>query len=550
MRRMLCNVAFFFVWINLVSSKRRVQDELIVIMMFKKITRRDYMEKAQSFWLEDQKEITFPTFEGEETFDVAIVGGGITGIMTAYYLVQLGFKVALFEASNLMYGTTGRTTGKITAQHDIIYHTLIDEYGADYAKQYFEANNQAKETIEKLCKKHEIDCHFELEDSYVFTQKQDEVERLKKELAAYQLLNIPHEWVTELPIDLPIEAGLIMNNQAQFNPVLFLQSMIQMIDVKGGKIFEHSKVESMDKDKQYRLLFENQSRVYAKHVVSTSNFPFIDRHGFFARLFPARSYLICVKVKDEFPGGMYINIEEPTYSIRSVQKDDQQYVFIGGAGHKTGNVHSEQDQIERLISFAKQTFEVEEIIEHWSAQDLETADDLPYIGRMKGEESFYVATGYKKWGMTTSIVAAQLISDIINGKQNPYEQLFSPERTFTFKKIKKLLQENMKIPGELVGGKLNTPEIELKDLQHGEGRPVSIKGKRAGAYKSESGEFIIIDTTCTHMGCELNWNGVEKSWDCPCHGSRFSLTGKVLNGPAKKDLPKVHVDEMLFPLDE
>lgn len=508
------------------------------------------MEKAQSFWLEDHHEITFPKFEGEETFDVAIVGGGITGIMTAYYLVQSGYKVALFEASNLMYGTTGRTTGKITAQHDIIYHTLIDEYGADYAKQYFEANNQAKETIKELCKQHAIDCDFETEDSYVFTQKHEYVEKLKKELAAYQLLKISHEWVTELPLHIPVEAGLIMKDQAQFNPVLFLQSIIQIIDEKGGKIFEHSKVEAMDKTDQYCLLLENQGRVYAKHVISTSNFPFIDRHGYFARLFPARSYLICVKVKDIFPGGMYINIENPTYSIRSVRKGDQQYVFIAGAGHKTGNVYSEQEQIEQLVSFAKQTFDVEEMIEHWSAQDLETADDLPYIGRMKGEESFYVATGYKKWGMTTSIVAAQLISDEINGKQNPYAQLFSPERTFTFKKIKKLLQENMKIPGEFVDGKLSTPEIELKDLQCGEGRPVSIKGKRAGAYKSESGEFIIIDTTCTHMGCELNWNSVEKSWDCPCHGSRFSLTGKVLNGPAKKDLHKVQVDEILFPLEE
>jgi Rieske Fe-S protein len=278
-------------------------------------------------------------------------------------------------------------------------------------------------------------------------------------------------------------------------------------------------------------------------VIIASHYPFYDKPGlYFARMYASRSYAIGIQT-NEYPGGMYISADNPTRSIRYTPYNGEKLLIIGGENHKTGQGVDTLSHFNTLEEFAKDVFGLSGYSYRWSAQDLVTIDKVPYIGPItENKQRVLVATGYKKWGMTTGIAAAHLVADYILERDNPCKELYSPSRFVADPSVKNLISTNADVAKHLLKGKLEVVVKEIDDLQAGEGSVVTFKGKRAGAYKDEDGKLYLLDTTCTHIGCETEWNHAEKSWDCPCHGSRFSYAGDVIEGPALKPL-KCLMDE-------
>lgn len=485
---------------------------------------------------------SYPKLQNNINVDVTVVGGGIAGITTAYLLTKSGLKVALLEADVLLKGTTGHTTAKVTSQHHLIYDELIKQIGKEKAALYYKANEDARKFIESLIKEHNIDCNLEAQDAYVFTNSEQYVQKLKDEAAAYEALGIAGEYVTNIPLNIPIIAALRMDGQSQFHPLQYLTTLVKQMSEAGCQIYEQSTAVDIEKGEQPSVVTADGFSVTSDNIVICSHFPFHDGMGmYFARMYAERSYALAIKTDIEFPGGMYINAEEPSRSIRSAKSADGVPVLIvGGQNHKTGQGVCTINHYEELQRYASEQFNASEIMYRWSAQDLVTGDKIPYIGRITSVSSnVYVATGFKKWGMTGATAAAMLLNDLIQDKENEYEELFSPSRPLTFETVKDLVVENLDVAKHLISGKLEMVRKKPEDLAADEGSVVTVNGKRAGAYRDNDGKLHIVDTTCTHMGCEVEWNHGERSWDCPCHGSRFSVTGEVMEGPAEKPLKTI-----------
>lgn len=496
----------------------------------------------KTFW----REIELPTFQKlnqDLAVDVAIVGAGITGITAAYLLSKEGVKVALLEAGSVLNGTTGHTTAKVTAQHGLIYDEFINHFGEDSARLYFESHMNAIQFIENTIKEHQIECDFSKEDAYIYATTDEYVEKLQIESEAYQRLGIDGALKDTIPFEkIPVKAALVMRNQAQFHPLAYLKVLLKKAVDAGCSVFENTTATDINEDEpQPKVVTKDGYNVTCKHVIIASHFPFYNLPGlYFARMYAERSYAIGIKTDKKYPGGMYISADSPTRSIRYTPVNGEQLLIIGGEKHKTGQGIDTMKHYEALEAFAEEVFGIKDYAYRWSAQDLITVDNLPFIGQFSSErEHILMATGYKKWGMTTGTVAGHLLSDLVLNRDNPYKELYSPSRFHADPDLKELITANADVAKHLIKGKLEFVPKGPEDLQDGEGSVVMYNGSRAGGYKDENGKLYIVDTTCTHLGCECEWNHAEKTWDCPCHGSRFSYAGDVIEGPALKALEKL-----------
>ncbi|MGM9923530.1 MAG: FAD-dependent oxidoreductase [Bacillus sp. (in: firmicutes)] len=501
-------------------------------------------EFPESYWIDSVEQDHYLQASGNHA-EVVIVGGGITGITLAYLLVQEGVKVALIEANRIMHGTTGHTTAKITAQHGLIYDQFINQIGLEKAKLYYEANNEALHFIRQTIRDHRLECEFSSQKAYVYTNSAAYFEKVSQEMHAYDRLGISGGLVEELPIPVPAKLAIAMNDQAQFHPLKYLQTLAKAIIEGGGVILENAPVVDVDKGDQPKVVLKDGREITGDQLVLASHYPFYDWRGvYFSRLHAERSYVVTARTKKPYAGGMYITAESPTRSIRYTPLGQgENLLLIGGESHKTGQGKDTSKHYEALDAFTKEHFDIEEISYRWSAQDLVTLDNIPYIGRLTAnQENIYVATGYAKWGMTNGTAAARLLRDSILQKQNKYEELYTPGRFNASPSIKNFIVQNADVAQELVKGKLERPERKIEDLSDDEGAAITVNGKRAGCYKDCDGKFHVVDTTCTHLGCETKWNSGERTWDCPCHGSRFSYKGEVVEGPATEPLKRIDLE--------
>lgn len=499
-----------------------------------------------SYWLDSAASPHFSSLTQDETADVAIVGAGITGITLAYLLAKRGLNVVLLEAGKILSGTTGHTTAKVTCQHGLIYDELIAHFGVEQARQYYAANEEALQWIAGTIKEHDIDCSFQEDSAWLYTRSVDYIPDLEKEMRAYEKLGIHGQLNESSPLPFSIRAGLSMNKQAHFNPVRYLHKLLALAIEHGVKVYEHTTAVTVEKHnaehgKTSSIVTKDKVNVYCDHIVACSHFPFYDDMQFyFLRMYAERSYAVCFKPQQSYPGGMYINIENPTRSLRPVSINGETYVIAGGENHPTGQGICTIKHYEALQQFAEQSFGVESMPYRWSAQDLISLDKLPFIGATSHDPQILVATGYKKWGMTTGTAAALLLEKTISGEASPYAGLFTPARFHADPSVKTFLNYAGNTIKHFVKGKLmESGKQHAEELERGEGSVVTVNGKRAGAYRTMEGELFIVDTTCTHLGCEVEWNSGELSWDCPCHGSRFAYDGEVLNGPADKPLQRL-----------
>lgn len=496
-----------------------------------------------SYWIATTKDTDYPILDNDITVDVVIVGGGLAGITSAYFLKNEGLKVALIDADKIAKSTTGNTTAKITSQHNLIYEKIKKSMGDENVRQYADANETAIKTISDIITKENIACDFEWKDAYLYTHNEKHVEKVQKETVAAKFAGIKADYMDQVPLPFTVMAAMRFAGQAQFHPRKFVLAIADNLINSGVKIFENTRAVDIKEGTKCEVVTDKGNKIIADHVVIASHYPFYDGKGFyFARMYPVRSYLLGLKIEGDFPNGMFIEAEDkPGRSLRCTPFAQGQLVLVGGEHHKTGHGDSTSAHYENLRKFAKNTFTVKEELYHWSAQDYTTLDDIPYAGRLTSDTpNIYVATGFRKWGMTNSVASALIIKDLIIKGQSHWQDVYNPQRGNVMASAATFVTQNADVAYQLISGKLENPDEDL-DIQEGEGKVVVYKGKRTGVYKDDKGNIHLLDITCTHMGCELQWNDAEKTWDCPCHGSRFKYNGDIVEGPALHTLN--HPDE-------
>lgn len=428
-----------------------------------------------SIWSKTVELSAFPVLEGDAVTDVLIIGGGMAGALCAYYLKQAGVDCLLVEGNTVGSGVTKNTTAKITAQHGLIYHRLLKKYAVDKARLYLNANLQAVEEYGRLCA--DMDCDFIRQESCVYAT--DGADQLIQEFSALRQLNYGAIFRKKLPIPVDTYGGIFFPDQGQFHPMKFLAELC-----RGLPICEHTRVLELAPHE----VRTTAGTIRANRIIVATHFPMLNKHGsFFLKLYQHRSY--CIALENVQPvSGMYV--QEGGLSFRSYGNT----LIIGGGGHRTGKQGGAWQEPE---SFARRHYPGSRVKYRWAAQDCMSLDGLPYIGRYsKRTEGLYTATGFNKWGMTGAMVAARLLTDLLTGRENPCEALLSPSRSILH------------------------PQLAVNGL--------------------EAMGHLLIPTKkrCPHLGCALKWNGAEHSWDCACHGSRFSQEGQRLDGPATGNLKK------------
>ncbi|GAB3066404.1 FAD-dependent oxidoreductase [Virgibacillus ainsalahensis] len=498
----------------------------------------------EPFWRDSVKLPSFPKLDKSLHADVGIVGGGITGITAAYLLSKQNLKVILLDAGEILNGTTGHTTAKVTAQHGLIYDELIQHFGIDKASQYYQASEEAKRFIKETIEQHHIDCDYKEEDAYIYTNAESYIQRLENEKKAYDQLKIDSEIADKMPFNVPLKAALSMKNQARFHPLKYLKVLTEESINNGAQFYEKTIATDVEFNEKPSIYIKDGHRVTCNYIISASHFPFYDKESFyFTRMYAERSYVIGFKSTKKFPGGMYINAESPTRSIRKADMNGEELWIVSGENHKTGQGESTITHYNELKEFAKKYISIKDFSYRWSAQDLTTLDKVPYIGPItKNEDNILVATGFRKWGMTNGTIAATILTDNILNRDNPYKEVFMPSRFQADPAVRKFTRINADVAKHMIKGKLENTKSNINELAGDDATITRIKGKRTGVYRDTDRKLHMVDTTCTHLGCEVEWNSGDRTWDCPCHGSRFSYEGDVIEGPAKEPLTKIEND--------
>lgn len=493
-------------------------------------------ETTASFWLETGQTNSYPALLENLKVDIAVVGGGIAGVLTAHALAEDGKDVALFEARELLHGTTGYTTAKLSAQHQLVYHQLLKRYGKERAKLFYQANMEGIDYIREIADDLDIDCGFRERDAYVYTEHADKKELFEKEAGAYEQLNISGEYVDELPLDLSVAAGVKMTQQAEFQPVTFLHGVLEKNPKLQNAVYEQTLVKELkeNEDETLELTTEKGYTIQCNQAIFATHFPTfeIDRH-YEDNMDPEISYALAYEAEDVSIHGMYISADDPKKTFRKMTYNEQEYLLVGGQSHRLGDDSSEQSRYEEIDQFAKKVFGVNDPIYRWSSHDMITKDRVPFIGQLDPNYSqVYTQTGFSKWGLADAATGAKVLTDLINGRANKYRDMYHPHRDVP------------KLPEEEASSSDKNDTIEKliykespEDLAPGEATIVDEgEENEFGVYKDTTGELHYLDLACTHVGCGVKWNTGDKTWDCPCHGSRFSATGRVIEGPAMEDL--------------
>lgn len=497
-----------------------------------------FKNNPQSYWIASKSAANYSALEDDIKVHIAIVGGGIAGISCAYLLSKEGEKPVILEADHILQGTTGHTTAKITSQHDLIYDKIKNQMSFEFAQEYAIANESSIQLIEKISNELIIDCDFQSESAHIYTNMDKYIEKINNEAETARSLGIKASVIDKMPFNIPIKAALRFDNQAQFHPRKYLLKLAEEIIKNGCSIYEQTRAVHMEKNNDSYIITTGQGKkVTSDIVVIASHYPFYNKHAmYFTRIYTERSYVLAIKSKEKYPGGMYLSYEDPGRSLRSIKTDNGELIMVGGESHKTGQGEDTTKHYQALAEFADNIFTVEDIPYRWSAQDCMTLDDIPYVGRYSSDTpNLYIATGFGKWGMTTSTASAMVLKDLIIKGESPWQDVYSPSRKTVLASTKNFVVENLNVAGQIIDGKLS-PLPNDSEVKIGEGKIIQMDGERAGAYRDDNGTLHLVNTACTHLGCELNWNSAEKTWDCPCHGSRFSIDGDIIEGPTVRPL--------------
>ncbi len=483
----------------------------------------DIMSKRESVWRSAASLKPHDKLLTDIECDVLVIGGGIAGVLTAFFLTQNNINTVLVDASTMYSGQTNNTTAKITSQHGACYQQIEKKFSLSTARIYAKANEKAIDEFDKLIFDNRIDCDFERLPSYLYsTVSQSTIEK-EFSFTRKCAINAVLTTRTKLPFD--VKLALRYQNQAQFHPLKFLSHLSSYIS-----IFENTRVLRVEDNIAYCV----GAKIKAKKIVFATHYPIVNFPGmYFMRMHQSRSYVVAVKGAPDL-GAMYYCVDKGGLSFRN----HGDFMLLSGCSHRTGELPTQPNPYEYLAQKAHEFYPHSKACYKFSAQDAMSPDHLPYAGvYSKLHPDWYVLTGFNKWGMTNSMISAQLVSDLIMGKSNPLACILSPSR-FNHSTIKPILNETGHSIKGLSKTAFSIPTESVADINRGDAKIVMYNGKRCAVYKNEEGKVYAISARCPHLGCALSWNPVEKTWDCPCHGSRFSYTGELIDNPAQTSLKR------------
>jgi len=472
-----------------------------------------------------------------------VVGGGITGISTALLLQRAGKKCAVLEAASLCFGTTGGTTAHLNTLLDTPYTTITKNFGLENAKLVADAAATAIQLIQSNIERYKIDCAFQHADAYLFAQDDKQAEELQEIFLSLGDVGIHASYSSFITIPAKFKKAIRVGGQAKFNPVQYVFGLARAFEEAGGTIIEQSRVVGAENnDKSIRVdtsreTYTCTSLVYATHIPTGVNLLHL-------RCIPYRSYAMAATLADDgYPEGLCYDMYDPYHYYRTQVVDGQQYLIAGGYDHKTAHETNTDHCFRELENHIRSLFKVADISYKWSSQYFEPADGLPYIGHLPGHPgNIYVATGFGGNGMIYSSVAALTIASMIMEKETPFEKLFDPNRLKPVAGFTNFIKHNADVVKQFAGKWFYHEELEqLSALAPGEGKVVVFNKHKVAVYKSPEGKLFALNPICTHLKCEVKWNSAEKSWDCPCHGARYSYDGNLLTGPADRALEAINI---------
>ena len=502
---------------------------------------RMQLTKPRAYWVDSVSAPDFSVLQEDKTdakADVVIVGAGIVGLTTAALLKQAGRRVIVMEARKAGAQVTGGSTAKVTSQHSLIYDYLIKTFGEDRARLYAESNQAAIERVEEFGQTLGFDCDFERRPAYLYTQDAAKVSQIEAEVTAATRVGLPASFVSDPPLPFSVAGAIRFAHQAQFHPYKYLLGLAQFVHGDGSMIFEGARVLNVQGQNPCRVITEHGT-ITGQDVVIATNLPILDRGGFFIRAYPRRHLVLAAKIAPEkIPDGMFLSVDNPSRSIRGYNQGEASLLIAAGDGFKPGaDTLAQYQDLER---FARERLGVSEIQCWWGNQDYDSMDRLPYVGPLTpASKHLYTATGFNAWGLTLGTVAALILSDRIQGKANPWTSLYDATRFNARAGGGRFLKTNVQVATTWLKDHVSTSsQKSVETLAPDEGALVQHNGHTVAAYRDEGGELHLLSSICPHLRCKVAWNAAERSWDCPCHGSRFDVHGKILQGPAVTELER------------
>lgn len=502
----------------------------------------DINRPTTPYWTQDASVPTFPSLEENATADVAIVGGGIAGLTTGYILAGQGLTVIIVDDGELFSGETERTTAHITAMMDLRYFELEQIHGRDRTEAIARSQRAAIDLIEAIIDKENIDCDFKRVNGYLFqAQHSDDADELEKEEEMLRELGFDASMVDAVPITKQPLKAIRVSGQARFHVLHYLSALARRITEMGGRIFNNTHIAKIEDGEEALLLTDRGNRIRASHIMIATNSPVTNTLAVHTKQAAYRSYVIgCQSRDDEIEDALYWDTDEPYHYIRLAETGDKKYLIIGGEDHKTGQEKDPYERLKSLEQWAKNLMpELLPVEFSWSGQIYEPVDGLAFIGRDPNHgDNVYIATGFSGVGMTQGTLSGMIVSDFIFGNRNEWSEVYDPKRK-SLGSIGEYVKENLNMAAQYADHLTGSDMESIDEIAPGEGAVI----KKVAVYKDEAGRVFQCSAVCPHLKALVSWNSLEKSWDCPAHGSRFDCLGNVIDGPANSNLPAAELSE-------
>lgn len=490
-------------------------------------------------WSEGVNLPSLPALTQDLTVDVAIVGGGVTGLTAGLLLQRAGKKVAILERFGVAAGVTGSTTAHLTEALDTRYHVINRDFGEGGGRLAALGTRQAIDRIAAFVREEQIECDHGVVPGYLFSETEDDIPALEKERDAARAAGLYVELTMGSPLPFKVAAALRFPNQAQIQPTAYLKGLAKSFQAAGGTIFGGTSVTSIEDGKTCHLVTD-RGTVHAGSVIVAAHSP-LTRVALQTKVSHYSSYVIAFP--GSLPRALFWDTEDPYHYIRSARIEGKDYVVVGGEDHKTGQETKTEERYENLVRYARSRFGITEATHTWSSEVVEPVDGLPYIGKSPGQENVYVATGYSGNGITSGTLAGIMLDKAVRGEEHPLREMLDPARIKPMASAFDYVTENVDFPLHFVGDRLKPADASSVDeVGRGEGKLVRCGLEKLAVYRDEDGKVHALSPVCTHMGGHVHWNSAERSWDCPCHGARFGVDGTVLHGPALVPLERKKVD--------
>jgi glycine/D-amino acid oxidase-like deaminating enzyme/nitrite reductase/ring-hydroxylating ferredoxin subunit len=488
-----------------------------------------------SYWVSSTPETAFAPLEGDVEVDVAVVGAGITGLTAAVLLRRAARTVAVLEHDRVARGASGYNTAKLTSGHNLVYERLVGRFGEEKARLYAEANQSAIDFVEEQ----RIPCDFRRRPNLVYAAAGEDVEAVRREADACERLGLPASFVTETTLPYDVLGAVRLEQQAEFHPRKYLLGLAEQVSGDGSMVLEETTAVAVE-DGDPCVVRTTRGLVRARDVVVASHLPFVDRGLFFAKAPPSGSYALVAPVDPaDAPDGMFINTGQPARSIRVVPDGERTLLLVGGEGHPPGTDPDTHRRYAALEAFLRRHWEAGEVEHRWYTMDYVSVDHVPFVGRLnRRSKHVWIATGYGKWGLTNGTAAGRLLADLVLARESRWTELYDSQRPSALTS-RRLVTDNAKVGLRFVRDRVAPRRGRLDEIAPGSGAVVRVGGRQTAVHRDDDGRLHALSPVCTHLRCLVRWNTAERTWDCPCHGSRFDAqTGEVLHGPAVSPLAR------------